>query len=64
MPDIYETTLCASHHLDMKLSDNLISRGYVSQNTAVCVSYLLGRRHVSAIVGHPQVTKIYNEEKI
>jgi len=28
------------------------------------VSYLLGWRHVSATVGHPQVTKMYNEEKI
>jgi len=29
------------------------------------VSVLLGlRRHVSATVGHPQVTKMYNEEKL
>ena len=34
------------------------------QNTTVFVSYLLGWRHVSAIVGHPHVTKIYNEEKL
>jgi len=34
--------------------------GGVRQNTTV---YLLGL-HVSTIVGHPQVRKIYNEEKI
>jgi len=42
VPDFYETTFCASHHLDMKVSDNLIMRGWVGQNTTVCVSYLLG----------------------
>jgi dipeptide/tripeptide permease len=26
--------------------------------------FLLGRRHVSATVGHPQVTEMYNEEKL
>ena len=41
-----------------------IRRGWVRQNTTVFVSYLLGWRHVLATVGHPQVTKIYNEEKI
>jgi len=30
----------------------------------VFASCLLGWRHVSATVGRPQVTKIYNEEKI
>jgi len=40
-----------------------ISGGWVRQNTTVFVSYLLGRRHVSATLGHRQVTKIY-EEKI
>ena len=37
--------------------------GYV-KNTIISVSYLLGWRHISATVGHPQVTKIYNEEKV
>ena len=37
--------------------------GGVRQNTTVFVSYLLGL-HVSTIVGHPQIRKIYNEEKI
>ena len=40
--------------------DNLILR----QNTTVFVSVLLGWRHVSATLGHPQVTKMYNEEKL
>jgi len=38
--------------------------GGVHQNTTVFVPYLFGWRHVSATVGHPQVTKIYNQEKI
>ena len=38
--------------------------GGIHQNTTVFVSYLLGWRHVSATVGHPQVSKMYNEEKI
>jgi len=33
-------------------------------NTTIFVSVLLGWRHVSATVGHPQVTKMYNEEKL
>ena len=41
-----------------------IRREWVRQNTTVFVSYLLGWQHVSATVGHPQVTKLYNEEKI
>jgi len=41
-----------------------IRRRCVCQNTTVFVSYLLGWRHVSATVGHPQFTKIYNDEKI
>jgi len=39
-------------------------RGWVRQNPTVFVFYLLGCRHVLATVGQPQVTKIYNEEKI
>ena len=35
-----------------------------TSNTTVFVSYLLGLLHVSATVGHLQVTKIYNEDKI
>ena len=40
-----------------------IGRGKLCQNTTLFVSYLLcWRRHVSATVGHLQVTKIYNDE--
>ena len=39
--------LCSTH----------LGRGWVRQNTTVFVSYLLRWRHVSATVGHPQVTK-------
>ena len=39
-----------------------LGRGCVRQNTTVLVSYLLRWRHVSATVGHPQVTKFHNEE--
>ena len=41
-----------------------ISKAWVRQNTTVFVPVLLGLRHVSATVGHPQVTKIYIEEKL
>ena len=41
-----------------------IRRGWLRQNTTVFVSVLLGWRHVSTTVGHPQVTKIYNGEKL
>jgi len=39
-----------------------IRRGQVRQNTTVFLLYLLGLRHVSATVGHPQVTNIFSEE--
>jgi len=40
-----------------------IRKGQVCQNTTAFVFYLLcWRRHVSADVGHLQVTKMYNEE--
>jgi len=39
-----------------------IRTGYVHQNPTVFVSVLLGWRHVSATVGHLQVTKMYIEE--
>ena len=53
----------ALNHVPILLSLQ-IRRGGVRQNTTVFISYLLGWRHISATVGHPQVTKIYNEEKI
>ena len=42
----------------------LVRRVQVRQNTTVFVSVLLGWRHVSATVGHLQVTIMYNEEKL
>ena len=51
------------HHRD-NIQTEEIRREWVCQNTTVFVFYLLGWRHVSATVGHPQVTKIYNEENI
>ena len=38
--------------------------GWVRQNTTLFLFYLLGWQHVSATVGHLQVIKMYNEEKI
>jgi len=49
-----------SRYCTWRLIYKLGSNGYVKTQ----LSYLLGWRHVSANVGHPQVTKIYNEEKL
>jgi hypothetical protein len=41
----------------------LVNQEGVGTSKHVFVSVSLGRRHASVTVGHPQVTKMYNEEK-
>ena len=54
-------------HLNYKLRNKqlngMLGRGGLRQNTTVLyLTLLCWRRHVSATVGHLQITKMYNEE--